>query len=370
MPALRTTLLLLIAQLVPPSSTTVPPSSTAVPPSSTAVHLLPSAVRWSVPISANPAAPPVIDGDKVFVVLESGAVQAHRITDGTTAWKVDLRSEFPVAADGERVFVAAGEAIHALNAADGLEAWLAPAGNITIPPVAHAGWVIASTEKALTAYRASDGTKVWSREVGTQHVIPSIEANNLYVPLDDGRLLALDLQTGADGWVRRLTGPLSEVLALPERVYVRSGDKHLYCFRAGDGQREWRFLFGALVRGRPAADEQRIYVTAMDNTVRAYRRSNGELLWHPALPFRPTTGPELTDSVVIVSGSAAELRSFDVATEQPAGNITLEDSLAMPPAFARSGNAAVMAALTGSLKSQWRLVLTGPPAPAAETPRE
>ena len=139
MPALRTTVLLLIAQLVPPSSTTVPPSSTAVPPSSTAVHLLPSAVRWSVPISANPAAPPVIDGDKVFVVLESGAVQAHRITDGTTAWKVDLRSEFPVAADGERVFVAAGEAIHALNAADGLEAWLAPAGNITIPPVAHEG---------------------------------------------------------------------------------------------------------------------------------------------------------------------------------------------------------------------------------------
>jgi outer membrane protein assembly factor BamB len=302
--------------------------------------------------------------------LESGAVQAHRAADGSTAWKVDLRSEFPVAADAERVFVAAGEAIHALNAADGSEAWLAPTGKVTAPPLAHAGWVIASTDKALIAYRASDGTKVWSREVGKQRVISSIEANNLYVPLEDGRLLALDLQTGADRWSRHLTGPLSEVLALSDRAYVRSGDKHLYCFRASDGEREWRFLFGAVVRGRPVADEKRIYVTAMDNTVRAYRRSNGELLWHPALPFRPTRGPELIDSVVIVSGTAAQLSGFDAATGRPAGNITLEDPLAMPPAFGKSGDALVMAAITGSLKSQWKLVLTGPPAPAPETARE
>lgn len=332
--------------------------------------MLPSAVRWSVPISANPAAPPVIDADKVFVVLESGAVQAHRVADGSTAWKVDLRSEFPVAVDGERVFVAAGEAIHALKTADGSEAWLAPAGTVTTPPLAHAGWLIASTEKALTAYRAADGSKVWSREVGKQGVAPTIEADNLYVPLEDGRLLALDLQTGADRWVRHLTGPLSEVLALSDRVYVRSGDKHLYCFGASDGQREWRFLFGALIRGRPVADEKRIYVTAMDNTVRAFRRSNGELLWHPALPFRLTTGPELIDSVVIVSGNAGELRALDAATGKPVGNITLEDSLAMPPAFGKSGETVVMAAITGSLKSSWKLVLTGPPAPAPEVPRE
>jgi outer membrane protein assembly factor BamB len=53
-------------------------------------------------------------------------------------------------------------------------------------------------------------------------VSPTIEADNLYALLEDGWLLALDLQTGKDKWVRHLTGPLSEVLALPERVYVRS----------------------------------------------------------------------------------------------------------------------------------------------------
>jgi hypothetical protein len=355
-PALRTTLLLALAQLVVPSSI--------------AVQMLPSAVRWSVPISASPVAPPVFDKDRILVVLQSGAVEAHRVADGTVAWKVELRSEFPAAADGDRVYVAAGEAIHALKATDGTEEWLAPSGSVTAPLVAHAGWVIAATEKALTAYRAADGTKVWSRAIGLQRESATIEADNLYVPLEDGRLIALSLQDGADKWVRHLTGPLSEVLALPDRVYVRSADKHLYCYRASDGERDWRFLSGAVVRGRPAADDKRIYVTSMDNTVRAYRRSNGELLWHPAVPFRPTAGPEVIDSVVIVSGSAPELRAFDASTGKPVGQITLEEPLAMPPAFGRSGGALVMSAFTGSLNGQWKLVLTGPPAPAPATPRE
>ena len=306
----------------------------------------------------------MIGKDQVFVVLQSGAVEAHHVTDGTTAWKVELRSDFAVAAEGEHVYVAAGEAIHALKAVDGSEEWLAPSGNVTAPLLVQAGWVVAATGSGLTAYRSADGTKVWSRQVGDARVSPTIEANNLYVPLEDGRLLALDLQTGKDKWVRHLTGPLSEVLALPERVYVRSADKHLYCYRSTDGERDWRFLFGAVVRGRPAADDKRIYVTAMDNTIRAYRRSNGELLWHPAVPFRPTTGPVVIESTVIVSGSAPELRAFESATGKSVGQITLEEPLAMPPAFGRSGGAVVMAAFTGSLTSQWKLVLTGPPAPA------
>jgi outer membrane protein assembly factor BamB len=108
----------------------------------------------------------------------------------------------------------------------------------------------------------------------------------------------------------------------------------------------------------------------MDNTVRAYRRTNGELLWHPAVPFRPTTGPALVESAVIVSGSAPELWAFDVSTGRPIGQIPLEDALAMPPAFGRSGDTVVMSAFTGNINGQWKLVLMAPPAPAPATPRE
>jgi outer membrane protein assembly factor BamB len=349
----------------------IPPVPALQTPSSplTATETLPSAARWSVPIAASPAAPPVTDGEQIFVVLKSGVVASHRVSDGTLAWQTSLRSNQSVAVEGGRVYVAAGEAIHALKAADGSPAWMAPSGTVTAPLLAHEGWLIAATASRLTAFRTSDGSKVWARETSAQHVRPTIEGDNLYVPLDDGHLLALDLRTGANRWVKHFKGAASEVLAFSDRIYVGSADKWFYCFDAGDGRLEWKTRLGAVLRGRPAADDRHVFVTSMDNTLRAYDRS-GALRWHPSVPYRPTTGPVIVASSVVVPGNAAELRAFEAATGKPAGKITLEEKLGMPPAFGRSADAVVMTALTGNLNDQWKLVLMAPPAPAPSIPHE
>jgi outer membrane protein assembly factor BamB len=348
--AVRTTLLLALAQVVAPPTKPVQP-----PPS------LPTTVRWSVAISASPAAPPIIEGDHVYIVLQSGVVSARNITDGAPAWEVKLPSERPVAVDGGRVFVATPDQLVALNAADGTQAWSVPSAPVTAPLLAQGGWLIAATDKTLTAFRSADGSQVWSRSLADVEVMPTVEADNLYVPLQDGRLLALELRTGADRWVKSLVGPLSEVLAFPDKIFFGTGDKWFFSLRASDGERDWqRVRLGSVVRGRPVADEYRIYVASMDNTLRAYRRTNGALLWHPSVPFRPTTGPTLIESVVVVAGNAAELHAFAVSDGRPAGQITLAEPLLMPPAFGRSGEATLMSVFTGNLTGQWKLVLSGP----------
>lgn len=326
------------------------------------LQTLPSAVRWTVPISAGPAAPPVIAGDHIFVVLQSGIVAAHRMADGAEAWHVELRTDQPVAVEGPRVFVAAGEMIHALDAAGGSVLWRAASGAVTAPLVAQNGWLIVASASGLTAFRAEDGTKVWSRDTGAQRLRPTIEGDNLYVPLNDGRLLALDLRTGADRWTKHLAGHLfSEVLAFADRVYAGSTDKFFYCFDADDGAWEWHTRLGAVLRGRPAAEGANIFVTSVDNTLRAYDRNSGALRWHPSVPFRPGA-PVVIGSIVVVAGNSAQLLAFDARTGRTAGQIKLDEDLVMPPAFGSSGTA-VMAAFTGSLNAQWKLVLTGPPAP-------
>jgi len=164
---------------------------------------------------------------------------------------------------------------------------------------------------------------------------------------------------------------LSEVLAFPDRILFGTGDKWFFCLRVSDGEREWpRVRLGSTVRGRPIADDDHIYVVSMDNTLRAFRRGNGALLWHPNVPFRPTTGPVLIDSTVVVAGNAPELRAFDVNSGRPAGEIKLEESLGMPPAFAQSPDGMLMSAITGTLNGQWKLVLAAPPVAAPEPPRE
>ena len=322
-------------------------------------------------IPASPAAPPIIDRDHVYIVLQSGIVSARKVTDGAAAWEAKLQSERPVAVDGDHVFVATPDQVVALSATDGTKAWSVPSAPVTAPLLAGGGWLIAATDKAVSAFRSADGSRVWSRDLAGVQVMPTIEGDNLYVPLEDGRLFALDLRTGADRWVKGFVGPLSEVLAFPDKIFFGTGDKWFFALRAADGERDWqRVRLGSIVRGRPIADEYHIYVASMDNTVRAYRRTNGALLWHPSVTFRPTTGPVLIESVVVVSGNVAELSAFEVSDGRPAGQITLEEPLVMPPAFGRAGNATVMSVFTGNLTGQWKLVLSGPPVHSPSAPRE
>jgi outer membrane protein assembly factor BamB len=313
----------------------------------------------------------VIAGDRVFVVLQSGIVAAHRISDGAEAWHVELRSEQAVAVEGTRAFVAAGEAVHALDAATGSVAWVAPTGTVTAPLLAQDGWLIAASETGLSAFRAEDGTKIWSRNIGVQHARATMEGDTLYVPLDDGQLRALDLQTGGDRWTKHPApaGAPSEVLAFSDRVYLGAVDKFFYCLDADAGEREWRARLGAVLRGRPAAEGTRIFVTSIDNVLRAYDRNSGALLWHRALPFRPGA-PVVIGTSVVVAGNSSEAQAFEAATGKPAGQIKLQQSLVMPPAFGTSEGVPLMAAFTGNLTGEWKLVLTAPAAPPPSAPRE
>jgi outer membrane protein assembly factor BamB len=332
-----------------------------------AVRPLPTEVRWSVAVPARPAAPPAIGANQIYLALQSGVVVAYGITDGVEAWRVEIQADQPLAVEGDRVFVASGEAIHALAAKDGSVLWQAPAGTLTAPMLAQGGWLIASSAAGLAAFRSADGGRVWGRETGLQHGRATIEGDNLYAPLEDGRLLALDLRTGADRWVHNFGAPpkqaagapppaVSEVLAYPDRLFVGAADRKFYCLNAADGSLVWRFPIGAVLRGQPVGDGTRVFITAMDNVVSAFDRRAGHLLWHASVPFRPTTGPVLLGTTLAVPGAASEVRGFDAAGH-PVTPIKLEESLAIPPAFAESAGAAVMAAVTGSLNGQWKLLL-------------
>ncbi|MDQ3211275.1 MAG: PQQ-binding-like beta-propeller repeat protein [Acidobacteriota bacterium] len=363
MPSLRTRLLAVLFAL---SSVPAAAIAQSLGPA-TAARSLPVEVRWTVAISARPSAPPVIGAEKIYLALQSGVVAAHRLSDGVETWRVEMRTEQPVALDGNRVFVAAGEAIHALSSDDAGLLWRVSTGVLTAPLLAQDGWVIAASAGELAAFRSEDGAKIWGRETGPQHGRATIEGDNLYVPLDDGRLLALELRTGAERWVRRLATPrapaggkpapaLSEVLAYPDRLFLGAADGLFYCLDAGDGTLAWRFRIGAIVRGRPTGDGTRIFITSMDNVLRAFDREAGTLLWHPSVPFRPSAGPVLLGSTVVVAGLAAEVRAFD-RVGKPAGQIKLEADLVVAPAFSEALSGTVMAAVTGSLTGQWKLLL-------------
>lgn len=327
-------------------------------------QVLPDTVLWSVPSAAPPSGAPVVSGTSLVVPLRTGVITAHSMTDGAVRWTVPLAAAKPLAADDQRVYVADGEMLHALSAADGKVAWRVVAGRpMTAPPLAHAGWVLLAAAGDLIAIRAEDGAVVWRMTLGPIEFPPSLDGDLLAVSLVDGRVIALDLEDGSERWTKNLYSSPGEPFVVGERVYVGTQDKTFYVLYASSGRVEDHRPIGSQVRGRVAVDDERVYMAGLDNMLRAVRRRGGALLWQKSLVYRPAAGPVLIGETVVVPGYVeTPLPVFAVATGAQAGALGFDGSLVALPVFTslEDGRFAVIG-ITGGLENKWTISLRTPP---------
>ena len=327
-------------------------------------QVLPDTVLWSVPSAAPPSGAPVVSGTSLVVPLRTGVITAHSMTDGAVRWTVPLAAAKPLAADDKRVYVADGEMLHALSAADGKVAWRVVAGRpMTAPPLAHAGWVLLAAAGDLIAIRAEDGAVVWRMTLGPIEFPPSLDGDLLAVSLVDGRVIALDLEDGSERWTKNLYSSPGEPFVVGERVYVGTQDKTFYVLYASSGRVEDHRAIGSQVRGRVAVDDERVYMAGLDNMLRAVRRRGGALLWQKSLVYRPAAGPVLIGEMVLVPGYVeTPLPVFAVATGAQAGALGFDGSLVALPVFTslEDGRFAVIG-ITGGLENKWTISLRTPP---------
>jgi outer membrane protein assembly factor BamB len=204
---------------------------------------------------------------------------------------------------------------------------------VTTPLVWDNGWLTGATASGtVLAFRASDGELIWRHDIGSAtSARPALAADRVYVASADHRLVALQVETGARLWERRLGGTPAEMLALDDRIYAGSDDNFLYCLRARDGQIDWRWRTGGDVIGRPVIDDDNVYFLSLDNLLRALDRRSGAQRWKRPLPLRPTGGPTRDRGTLIVSGVAPMLRIYQMRDGTPAGDIATDGELASPP---------------------------------------
>ncbi len=331
----------------------------------------PTTIAWTVPVAAAATTSPLIVGDLVIVAHLPGIVAAFRRADGAPSWRAELNPQQPLASDGTLLFVASGEAIHALRTADGSVAWRASAGTLTAPLLVKDGWLIDATAGKLTARRATDGSIVWTAEASLQRESAAISGNDLFVPLVDGRVLARDLTNGRIRWERRLGGAPREPLVVDEAIFLGADDKMFYSLHARSGEIEWRMRVGSGIRGRASTDGARVYFAGLDNLVRAVDRWNGAQRWHTGVPFRPLAGPLVAGGSIFVLGAGTQMRVLLAADGANAGSITFPARVALMPAFSETSGGVILAAVTGGLEESWKLSLTHaiPVSPISRPPR-
>ena len=307
--------------------------------------LLPAEQGWLVTLPAAPLAAGAMDDERVYIPLGPRPVEAvpqagteqvvalDRET-GDQRWTRGLGSAWPPVVDGSRLFVAASDAIHALDPATGTSYWRAPiAGQLLAPPAAAGGLLIVLTAmEGLLALRVEDGAAAWQQALGVSEGPAAllVDRDAIYASLDGGRVVRASLRDGRPIWERTLPGTLGPPAIARDRVLVGSTDNYLYALDAGDGDVEWRYRAGNDVVGA-AAKADDIFFVARDNVLRALSRGSGNQRWKAVLDTRVSGPPRAFDGIVLVSGlSSPALATFDMETGSPLAMYTAPSDLVGP----------------------------------------
>jgi outer membrane protein assembly factor BamB len=252
---------------------------------------------------------------------------------GATAWTIDLKDPGPLAIEDGLLFVEGGGRIHAVNGRSGTRLWDAALGGGLMTPLAVLrGMIVALVEPGqLKAFRASDGQQLWQRTldptVNTAAV--ALDAASVYVSFGS-RLTRLDRADGATRWETDLPGTLGALTLGPDRVFVGSSDKVFYALQPEKGRLEWRWQFGGDVVGAVWQDGI-VYVTALDNLLRALRSDGGNQVWVHKLTTRSIAPPSAFGGVVAVSGRNPGLSTLNALTGEAISTLAAPADLAGAP---------------------------------------
>jgi outer membrane protein assembly factor BamB len=239
---------------------------------------------------------------------------------------VGLLYASPVVCNG-RVYIGSGDGrMYAFDAATGATLWVGPQQSLFFVDSAAAsrGLVFASSlYSTFLAYKADTGEIAWTSELRDVRASPTLHGRTLYVGSFDGRLAALDAETGAPKWSTNAECCIFDQAPVVDggRVFQMRTDDTLTAYDAQSGEQLWsksEFSVGTL-----AAARAMVFFNYYPNVV-ALDAATGAELWTAPLGAASASAPAVANKAVFVTTS--NLRALDVATgavlwEAPAASI-------------------------------------------------
>jgi outer membrane protein assembly factor BamB len=309
--------------------------------------------------NVRPSMPPLVYGGRIFVYDASGTVSSLS-PGGGKAWSVSLAPEGEkarttgggIAASGNQIYAATGYGeLVALDASSGNRIWTfelsAPARSA---PTAAAGKIfVVSATNVLHAVNQADGTEAWQYpgipEIGgvVSAASPAVSGNTVVVPYSSGEVVAFNISTGETSWadaVIRSTrtlavSGLSDVAASPVIydgvVYATGVSGRTIAVRLASGERIWEQNLGSA--STPAVSGNAVFLVDLEDNMIALNRATGEVFWRTALPvvrkkrfFSIWSGPTLAGSMLWAVSNDRRL----IGVDPGAGNIVVDRELPSP----------------------------------------
>lgn len=317
------------------------------------------AQNWSSPVGKSHKSSeylklkPVVRGDIIYTADVSGLIQAVSKTNGKIKWSTQLKHGIvsgPTVADG---FIAVGtnaSTLALLNQADGKELWHHKvSGEVLSPPALSHQKVIAKTiDGKVFAYDAVNGKQLWVAEHGSPSLVlkasssPIIVDNLVLIGFSDGKLDALELQTGRVVWqrsiayatgssdVERLVDIDSDPIVKDKIAYLASYQGYIGALSLTDGQFIWRKA-GSVYKNM-VLHENTLYLTDSNDVVWSLDRHTGHVNWkQTALKARGLTEPVLIGNDLVVGDKTGYLHFIGSQTGELLARSQLSGAVTMSP---------------------------------------
>ncbi|WP_294947421.1 outer membrane protein assembly factor BamB [Sulfurivirga sp.] len=219
-----------------------------------------SQVAWQTLLSSPVLAGPIKHGDVLYVGTADGQLVALNARNGEVVWNRQLSSSIDAALvpAGDRLIVRTLDSkVYAVRLADGGTLWktdheappLALQGESA--PVVTGGKVVVGWENGLLeALDLTNGEPLWQRRLATPsgrtdlermvdvQAQPLLVNGRLYAVAFNGRLAALDPDTGALVWVKDFSS-YRDMVALDDRLVALDDEGDLFAFDLITGTRIW-----------------------------------------------------------------------------------------------------------------------------------
>jgi outer membrane protein assembly factor BamB len=264
--------------------------------------------------------------EALFVSGGTPALRAFGLDDGQLLWTADRGADAILLSDRNRLFLIAPGTVTALDAANGALRWSSALPPGVPRPAAGDGVVAVAIGTSLFVFNGDDGSGLAAATLDAPVQIPPLIAETLViVATEDGRLSALDRATGYRAWSLPLATGVDAVTAYQGRVYLSGSDGGLYCFRARNGQFEWRFSLYSRGSGPAALDDRFVYVALFDNTVQAIDRISGTRRWYQTLTGRPVTPVWPVGARLFVAQADGAVTVLDASSGRRIARLSAED---------------------------------------------
>jgi outer membrane protein assembly factor BamB len=250
---------------------------------------------------------PAGDGTRIYTASVDGVVSAFDQQSGKSQWtnKLEMNlSSGPGIGEGLVVVAGLDGYVVALNAADGIERWRANVAgeSLAVPLVTDRGIVVYTTDGRLRMLSLFDGTESWTMQQNQPALTlrgtasPIIVGATVMVGFDNGRLIAINLDTGNTEWEAMMSPPsgrsdlerLADVdgrlQVVAQDIYASGYQGRVAALAAESGEVLWAREISTYVG--IGADWNNIYIAADDGEIVAMQRRNGDDVWRSDLMIR------------------------------------------------------------------------------------